>query len=160
MNKLMLLKVFDSRGNETIEATMLFKNNSRLSSIAPAGKSTGIHEVGTFPLTNGKPDINKSIEFFNLHKNKIEDAFEFDKQKDFDDLLKSIDGTNNLSNIGGSLSISLSMLFLKYKAYQKGLEIYEYLNSNAKEKDIPKHWEMFWVEDYIQTISCLCKNYL
>ena len=60
------------------------------------------------------------------------------RQKDFDDILKEIDATDNFSNLGGNVSVALSMLFMKYKAYESGLDVYEYLNKKPKKADLPK----------------------
>lgn len=137
MVELMLFKVFDSRGGKTVEAAINV-NGIKLSAISPAGKSTGKNEVITFPLTNGKPDLNKSLKFFNKYKKKIQDAFELSSQKEFDLLLKELDATENFANMGGSVSIALSMLFLKYTAFKQGKEVYELFNVKPKEEDFPR----------------------
>jgi enolase len=128
--KVGLLEVFDSRGESTVQA-YIKENGFVLSSFAPSGKSKGIHEVNTFPKS-----VKESISFFNENKSKIEDGFKLESQSDFDNLLKELDpGFNKL---GGSSTIALSFLFLKYKAWQAKKEVYEYLNPSANKDDLPK----------------------
>lgn len=137
MPEIMLYRVFDSRGGKTIEA-IINQKGIKISAIAPAGKSTGTFEVCTFPLTNGKPDVNKSLSFFEKNKKKIQNAFELSKQEAFDKFLKELDGTENFSKMGGSVSIALSMLFMKYSAFKAGKDVYELFNPKPKNNDFPR----------------------
>jgi len=137
MQAVELLKMYDSRGSPTICAYLKY-NNSIIRAIAPAGKSTGTHEVLAYPLEKGKPNIDLSFKFFKENKKSIEQAFDFDNQEEFDSLLEELDETPNFQEIGGNLAVTLSMLFLKYKAQQNKIQVFEYLNPKAKTKDIPK----------------------
>jgi len=134
MLDLKILKVFDSRGNFTIQAILIDKNLV-ISGFAPAGKSTGKHEVITYPLKNGNPNIDLAFNFFKKHKKSILDAFKLEKQEEFDNFLKEI--SNNLVDMGGSLSVALSILFLRFKAYQNNKLVYEFL-LNGKKPSFPK----------------------
>jgi len=132
-----LLKYYDSRGSPTVCAFLKY-NNEIIQAIAPAGKSTGSHEVISYPLEKGIPNIDLSFKFFKQNKKSIDQAFDFDNQEEFDSLLEELDESPNFQEIGGNLAITLSMLFLKYKAKQNKLQIFEYLNPKAKQKDLPK----------------------
>jgi len=139
MNQLSLLEVYDSRGDKTIKACLKTKEFS-VHSYAPEGKSTGKHEVLTFPIDEKtkQPSVKKGIEFFNAHKKDILAGFANKKQYNFDAMLKQMDGTDNFSNMGGSIAIALSMLFLKYSAMREELEVYRFLNPKPNPDKMPK----------------------
>ena len=132
-----LLKLYDSRGTPTVCAYLKYKNKI-IKAIAPAGKSTGSHEVVSYPLIKGLPNIDLSFKFFKKNRKTIEQGFDFDNQEEFDSLLEELDETPRFENFGGNLTIALSMLFLKYSAVKNNLQLYEYLNPKAKLKDLPK----------------------
>lgn len=137
MHKVELLQVYDSRGSPTICAYTKY-NNEILQSKAPAGKSTGSHEVISYPLVKGKSEIKESFKFFKENRKTIEQGFDFDSQEEFDSLLEELDESPNFQDIGGNLAIALSMLFLKLKAKENNKEVFEYLNPKASIKDLPK----------------------
>ncbi len=136
--KVDIQKVFDSRGMPTIMAYTYYEDE-RIFAIAPAGKSTGMHEAQVYPLDKkGKANIDLSFKFFKTNEKAIFEAFEFDNQEEFDSLLEDLDETNNFSDMGANLSTALSMLFLKVQAKKNNFELYKYLNPKVKLKDLPK----------------------
>jgi len=92
-------KVIDSKNEFQIEAIV-----NGVKGIAPSGTSRGTYEAKTVPVESAIKSING-----NIGKELI--GKEFSTQKEFDDLLSSIDGTGNFSKIGGNTSISLSFAF-------------------------------------------------
>ena len=85
-------KIFDSRGNPAIEAT-IFLNYASGTSSAPAGASTGKTEVIAYPENN----IENSIDFYNRHVRNALKGFNALNQSGFDTLLHELDGTDNFS---------------------------------------------------------------
>jgi len=132
-----IIKFFDSRGTPTICAYTKCKSDI-ITSVAPAGKSTGSHEVLTYPIIKGIPNIGQSFKFFKQNKKSIEQAFAFEEQEEFDSFLEELDETPNFSDMGGNLAIALSMLFLKVKAKEQNKQVFEYLNPKPKLNDLPK----------------------
>jgi enolase len=59
-----------------------------------------------------------------------------DNQKEFDGLLKEIDGTGNFSVIGGNISIAFSLAYAKAAADSKGISLFEHINKK-KSYSIP-----------------------
>ena len=115
--------ILDSRGKETLEAE-LCGTSVDLRGIAsvPAGKSTGAHEA--FVL-----EPKKALEKFEEIKNKILEK-DFQSQKEFDNFLISLDGTENKSNLGGNLILALSLAFARLKAKSEGKELFQYIRDN------------------------------
>lgn len=125
--KLKIIK--DSRGKDTLEAKINTQENNReflgWASI-PSGKSTGIHEAKAL-----EPKV--ALKKFELIKNKIINN-DFRDQKEFDDFLIDLDGTDNKSNIGANLILSLSLSFARAISKSKNLELHQYIKeiSNIK----------------------------
>ena len=112
----------DSRGADTLEATMSWDNNGQImsaSASAPSGKSTGVHEA--FVL-----EPSKALTMLESIKADIL-AKEFGDQKEFDDFLIALDGTENKGRLGGNLILVLSLAFAHIKAQEEGKELFRYI---------------------------------
>ncbi len=94
--------ILDSRGQETLKATMK-SGNIEVSSSIPQGKSKGEKEAYVL-------DCHSAIRRFEMIKNQIIDV-EFSSLKDFDNYLLRLDGTENKSNLGSNLILVLSQTF-------------------------------------------------
>ncbi|MEK7553221.1 MAG: phosphopyruvate hydratase [Patescibacteria group bacterium] len=109
----------DSRGKDTLEAELSSGDFSAVASV-PAGKSTGAHEA--FVL-----EPKSAIKKFEEIKNEILGK-DFETQEKFDNFLVQLDGTENKSNLGGNLILSLSLAFARLKAKEENLELFEYIS--------------------------------
>ena len=128
-------EILDSRGNPTVECDIIFEDNTLGRAAVPSGASTGIHEAielrdGDVNRYNGK-GVKKSIsnilqivspELINKSFNSI---------SSFDELIISIDGTKNKSNLGANTTLALSLAFAKALAIQSKKHLFEYLSSNS-----------------------------
>jgi enolase len=124
-------RIIDSRGNPTVEADIKTSNGFGRAA-APAGASTGTHEVVAWP--DGK--VSKGMKF--AEENVIPKllGLSIDNQNEFDGLLKEIDGTGNFSVIGGNISIAFSLAYAKAAADSKGISLFEHINKK-KSYSIP-----------------------
>ncbi|MDI6717641.1 MAG: phosphopyruvate hydratase [Patescibacteria group bacterium] len=113
----------DSRNQDTLEAEIQTETGVFKDSV-PSGKSKGSAEA--FVLNPGK-----ALEKFNEIKSEILSK-DFEIQKEFDDFLIGLDGTDNKSNLGGNLILVLSLAFARFKARSGNLELFEYLTSIAQ----------------------------
>lgn len=112
-------RISDSRGNETIEVDVRTKNGFGRAA-APSGASRGAFEARTLPVPEA---ISKAKE--NVIPRLIGlDAAELN---DVDALLHEIDGTADFSNIGGNVAIAVSMAVAKAAASSHGVPLYRYL---------------------------------
>ncbi len=129
-------KVLDSRGNITAEAEVITKSGFGVApghAAAPAGASTGEHEVVSYPDN----DIDKAIEVFHKEvKPELigEDAM---NQVEIDMKLHSIDGTDNFSHIGGNVATAISLSVAWAAADSLGVPLYLYLGGNLH-RDMPR----------------------
>ena len=118
---IVLRKILDSRGNPTVEVEV-YTLNGYGRAAAPAGKSTGKHEVKAYPSGG----IDKGIEYF---KERMDNFIGMDstQQEDIDAMLHEIDGTDDFSMLGGNIAIAVSLAVAKAAANSMGLPFYQYL---------------------------------
>ena len=117
---LKLLEVLDSRGNPTIEVSVLLDDGSYGTAIVPSGASTGIHEAlemrdGDKTRYNGK-GVLKAVE--NVNGEIAENLLGMDaiEQKDIDEYLIALDGTKNKSRLGANAILGVSLAVAKAAA--------------------------------------------
>ena len=118
-------KILDSRGNPTIEVDVLTWNGFGRAA-APSGASTGSREVVSFP--DGGVDIVVR-EMEDLIASELIGMDSCDLAT-IDEVLKEIDGTENLSAIGGNTTVAISMAVVKAAASSYNMPLYKYLGGN------------------------------
>ncbi len=117
----------DSRGQDTLEAEMSRDNNGQIVSVkasVPSGKSTGTHEVMV-----AEPTMAVTL-LAGIKQEMLER--DFADQKQFDDYLLALDGTENKSKFGGNFTLALSHAFARLKANEEGKELYQYIRDNSE----------------------------
>jgi len=126
VKSLVARKIFDSRGNLTLEAEVVAKGDGRVcvgKAAAPSGASKGKHEVVAFP----EGGVDASIKLIEkIIAPKLVGA-SVDKQKKIDSLLHDLDGTSNFSKIGGNAAVAISMAIAKAVAAVEGVPLYKHL---------------------------------
>ena len=126
-----LRKIIDSRGNSTVEAD-ISTNDGFGRAAAPAGASTGTFEAQAWP----ENDVDLGI--INARKKLVPllTGMPANDQKAFDDIIKNEDGTKNLQNVGGNISVALSLACAKAAADSKNIPLFEHV-SKTKSYSIP-----------------------
>jgi enolase len=99
-----LAPIFDSRGQPTVEATVILSSGARGLAGAPSGASTGRHEVRAFP-TGGVPT---ALRVFRERLRPKLLGLEADLVA-VDRTLRDADGTANFEAIGGNCATALSV---------------------------------------------------
>lgn len=118
-------KILDSRGNPTLEVDVITWNGFGRAA-APSGASTGSREVVAFP----EGGVDKII-------GELEDVIsteliglDAEDLREIDLVLKEIDGTENLSSLGGNTTVAVSMATAKAAASSYNLPLYRFLGGN------------------------------
>ncbi|WP_414469300.1 phosphopyruvate hydratase [Methanobacterium sp. ACI-7] len=124
-------KILDSRGNPTVEVDVVTWNGFGRAA-APSGASTGIREVTAFP-EGGVDKIISEVEDI-ISSELI--GMDAEDLTDIDMVLKEIDGTENLSSIGGNTIVAVSMATAKAAAASYNMPLYKFLGGNVK-NEIP-----------------------
>ncbi len=125
------LEVLDSRGNPTVEVSVLLEDGSYGTAIVPSGASTGVHEAlemrdGDKTRYNGK-GVLKAVE--NVNGEMAENLIGMDasEQKDLDEFLIALDGTKNKSRLGANAILGVSLAVAKAAAESHGMPLYRYI---------------------------------
>jgi len=115
-------KVFNSRGDETIEIDIVTASSFGRTS-APAGISPGKAEVTYYP----QGGVDQAIE-------KVEEliapeliGLNADFQEEIDKILREIDGTKDLRRIGGNTAFAISLANAEAAANSNGLLLFQFL---------------------------------
>lgn len=118
-------KILDSRGNPTVEVDVITWNGFGRAA-APSGASTGSREVAAFP-SGGVDEIITEVEDIISSELIGMDAVDL---QDIDLVLKEIDGTENLSSLGGNTVVAVSMATAKAAASSYNMPLYRFLGGN------------------------------
>ncbi|MCQ2661494.1 phosphopyruvate hydratase [Helicobacter pylori] len=136
------LEVMDSRGNPTIQTSVILSDNTKASAIVPSGASTGKREAlelrdndKTRFLGKGVlracENVNSVIKHHLIGLEAINQAF-------VDERLRALDGTPNYANLGANAVLGVSMALARASAKALNLPLYRYLGgANALTLPVP-----------------------
>lgn len=124
-------KILDSRGNWTIEVDIITRFGFGRCA-APSGASTGKYEVVAFPENSVEKAI---VELEEMVAPELI-GMDSEEQEVIDGILKEVDGTENLSNVGGNTAVAISLANAKAAAASYGISLYQYLGGNFS-TDLP-----------------------
>jgi enolase len=124
-------EILDSRGNPTVEVEVSLISGAWGRAAVPSGASTGVHEAlelrdGIQGRYGGK-GVLKAVENVN---EKIADHFigwDATEQKDIDQALIDLDGTENKSKLGANAILGTSLAVAKAAANELNLPLYRYI---------------------------------
>jgi len=122
-------KILDSRGNPTVEVDVITWNGFGRAA-APSGASTGMREVVSFPQ-GGVDRIIGEVEEI-ISSELI--GMDAEDLKDIDMILKEIDGTDDLSALGGNTIVAVSMATAKAAASSYNMPLYRFLGGNMPDE--------------------------
>jgi len=147
------MQILDSRGNPTVQVEVELKTGEVGKFRVPSGASTGIHEA--CELRDNRQDyfcgksVEKAVE--NVLKVKSDLIGKAFTQKELDEKLIEVDGTENKTSLGANAILGISVAFAKASAKFYKLDLHEYLyklvnNINPSEKlssDYKKNVHLF-----------------
>jgi len=135
-------QILDSRGNPTIEVEVVTNNGVVGRAAIPSGASTGIHEAvelrdGDKALYSGK-GVLKAVQNVNKTLNEELKGYYVTDQREIDNKMIEIDGTQNKSNIGANAILGVSLAVANAAAQETGQPLYRYIGgTNAHTLPIP-----------------------
>jgi enolase len=119
-------KVFNSRGEETIEVDVITTSGfGRIS--APAGKSRGKAEVVCYPQGGVEQAVKKVEE---IVAPEIV-GLNADSQEEIDKTLHEIDGSKDFHTMGGNTAFAISLANAEAAANSSGLLLFQYLGGHV-----------------------------
>ena len=140
-------QVFDSRGNPTIYTRVELLEGHAGVSIVPSGASTGSKEAlelrdNEEEFYNGK-SVKKAVNNINeVICNELKNR-DIDSQRQIDNKLIELDGTENKDNLGANSILGVSMAFARAAAASNQQELHFYLREQLS-IDSNSEWEKLW----------------
>ena len=126
-------EILDSRGNPTVEVDLILECGILARASVPSGASTGAREA--LELRDGDRRYNgkgvlKAVNNVNtiIRDNLI--GMDCLEQKKIDNLMISLDGTLNKSNLGANAILAVSMANLKAASFYENKPLYKYFNDD------------------------------
>jgi len=119
-------KIFNSRGEETIEVDVMTTSGFGRSS-APSGKSRGKAEVAYYPQGGIDAALKKIDELITPELAGLNADF----QEEVDSALHEIDGTDNFKSIGGNVAFAISLANAEAAANSHGQLLFQFLGGTA-----------------------------
>lgn len=124
-------QVLDSRGNPTVAVKVCLTDGSCGFAISPSGASTGMYEA--HELRDGVSDrylgrgVKKAVWGINNEiSEKLVGKSPFN-QREIDELLIELDGTENKSRLGANAILAVSLAVAKAAAEAKKIPLYKYI---------------------------------
>ena len=123
-------EIIDSRGNPTVEAEIRLTDGSFGRAAVPSGASTGSREAielrdGDLSRYLGRGVMNAVKNINEVISSEFTDM-EIISQKNFDNILKRLDGTENKGNLGANALLAVSMAYAKTIAASKNIPLFRY----------------------------------
>lgn len=127
------LEILDSRGNPTLQVTVVSQEGVQGSACVPSGASTGEHEA--VELRDGDPKrysgkgVLKAVSHVNGILSQALHGFSLFDQKAIDEKMIALDGTPNKAKFGANAILGISMAAARCAAASKKIPLYLYLKS-------------------------------
>jgi len=125
------LEVLDSRGNPTVLARVYLNDGTYGQAMVPSGASTGSREALEKRDGDKKRYLGKGVlDAVHAINTEIQDALQgMDpfQQAELDEVMISLDGTENKSNLGANATLGVSMALADAAAKVQGQPLYRYL---------------------------------
>lgn len=133
-------ELLDSRGNPTVGARVTLCDGSVGLAISPSGASTGKFEAHEKRDNDGRfcgKGVAKCVQLINEEIAPKVIALGTLNQREIDEFMIKLDGTNNKSRLGANAILAVSLAVAKAVAESFGLPLYRYLGGiNAS--DLPR----------------------
>ena len=138
IKKIVSREILDSRGDPTIEATVILDDDSFGVFSSPSGLSTGKHEAVELrdkdpARYSGKGVLKALGKIYSVISPLIlgKDATD---QRAIDNLIIAADKTKDKSNLGANTTLAISGAVAKAQAQSRKIELWQYLNEISQIK--------------------------
>ncbi len=126
-------EILDSRGNPTLNVTVMLKNGLRGSASVPSGASTGVHEAmelrdGDDTRYGGK-GVRKAVNNVNVKIAKVLRGHDVFDVRGIDDTMRILDGTTNKHVLGANAILGVSLACAHAGARRANTALYEHIRN-------------------------------
>lgn len=134
-------EILDSRGNPTVQTTVILEDGSNGISSIPSGISIGKYEAVEIrdndPKRFGGMGVLKAVANVNQEITPKILGMDASDQRSIDHAMVLLDGTSNKSKLGANSILSISQAVCKAQASSAGLPLYRYINNLAVTFSLP-----------------------
>lgn len=123
-------EILDSRGNPTVEVTVILDDGAAGTAAVPSGASTGAYEAVELRdggRRYGGKGVQKAVKNVNEEIAKALHGFPASEQRLIDRLLCELDGTPNKGRLGANAILGVSLAVARAAADSQGVPLYRYL---------------------------------
>ena len=136
-------EILDSRGNPTVEATVVLHDGSEGTAKVPSGASTGTHEA--LELRDGGKryggkGVLRAVKNVNGAIAKALNGMDAGLQRKIDETMIALDGTKNKKKLGANAMLSVSLACARAAATSKRRPLYQHIRQTFRLKE--KGWRM------------------
>jgi enolase len=143
IKKIVAREILDSRGNPTLETSVILADGSVGVASVPSGASTGAHEAVELrdnAKRYGGKGVLKAVKNVNVTLNKALIGMNATKQRLIDDKMITLDSTKNKKKLGANAILSVSLACARASAISQGQPLYKYIRKTFSLKE--KNWRM------------------
>lgn len=124
-------EILDSRGNPTVEATVVLEDGSVGEAAVPSGASTGAYEAAELrdgdKKRYGGKGVLQAVENVNVEIAEAVVGLDATDQEEVDQTMIDLDGTPNKGRLGANAILAISLATAKAAAQACGLPLFRYL---------------------------------
>ena len=124
-------EILDSRGNPTLEVDVLLEGNIRGRAAVPSGASTGAYEASELRDLDssrfGGKGVLKAVESVNGEIFDAISGLDASAQMDIDEIMITLDGTENKSRLGANAILGVSLAIAKAAANLNETSLFRYI---------------------------------
>ncbi len=132
-------EILDSRGNPTVEATVVLEDGTRGVASVPSGASTGAHEAHERRDGGSRYGGRGVLSAIGAVRGEISSkiiGMSASEGAKIDGALIALDGTGSKSRLGANATLAVSLAVARAAAQSLGVELYEYLGGK-RQKALP-----------------------
>ncbi len=128
------MEILDSRGNPTLRVCIELDDHRRVAASVPSGASTGKHEARELrdgdPARYGGKGVRRAVMSVTEAIAPKIIGFDPTQQREIDQLLIELDGTEDKSRLGANAIVGVSMAVARAAAESAGMPLYRYLGGD------------------------------
>ncbi len=136
IKKIYAREILDSRGDPTVEVEVELESGAKGVAAVPSGASTGKHEA--VELRDEDKDryqgkgVLKAVENVNATIQEALIGKESEDQKEIDETMIKLDGTENKGKLGANAILGVSLAVCRATANEKNIPLYQYIKETFK----------------------------
>ena len=143
IKKIFAREILDSRGNPTVEATVILADNSVGAAAVPSGASTGAHEAVELrddAKRYGGKGVLKAVKNVNTEISDLLLGKDAANQREIDKAMIKLDGTPNKKRLGANAILPVSLACARAGAVSNNEPLYKYIRRTFALKE--NEWRM------------------